>query len=129
MAEEREKKILETLLKLVVGILLWAASAPFCDAQLFRRANPQVRWSNSTPARNGHWGYPGRIEDHLASVHGQNVAGLSHEQLLDLHDAIHEGRSIPQRQMPVQPKPIPKQPAIPLRCPAPIKRESLYPSV
>jgi hypothetical protein len=36
-----------------------------------------------------HWSYPGSISDHLQSDHGQSVAGLTTEQMLDLHDSLH----------------------------------------
>ena len=64
------------------------------DAQLFRRL--QVRQSYTSP-NQGHWSFPGRIQDHLSGFHGQDISGLSYEQMLSLHDAIHEGRPIPSR--------------------------------
>jgi hypothetical protein len=113
---------------------LWLVCSSICEAQLFRR----TRWSNSAPVKiwdtvsqNGHWGFPGRIQDHLAGFHGQDVSGLSREQMLDLHDAIHEGRSIPKRRAPTPaptPAPVQAQPAVPLRIPEIVKKES-YPSV
>jgi hypothetical protein len=41
--------------------------------------------------RPGHWTYPGTINGHLESTHGVSTAGMSREQMLDLHDALHEG--------------------------------------
>lgn len=108
---------------------IWLGCTSIGEAQLFRR----TRWSNSPPVKirdtvsqNGHWGHPGRIEDHLAGFHGQDVSGLSKEQMLDLHDAIHEGRPIPKRAP--TPVPVQAQPAVPLRIPEIVKKES-YPSV
>lgn len=45
-------------------------------------------------ARAGHWTYPGEISNHLASSHGVSTAGMSREQMLDLHDSLHEGTSV-----------------------------------
>ena len=45
-------------------------------------------------ARAGHWTYPGEIGNHLASSHGVSSAGMSREQMLDLHDSLHEGTSV-----------------------------------
>ena len=58
------------------------------EAQLFRRSTRAV----VTPSQGGHWGYPGDIATHLATSHGQQVSGLSHAQMVALHDALHEGR-------------------------------------
>lgn len=41
-----------------------------------------------------HWTYPGRIEDHLPSGHGVDPTGMSREEMLNLHDALHEGRAV-----------------------------------
>jgi hypothetical protein len=43
-----------------------------------------------------HWTFPGDIASHLANGHGQSVAGLSREQMLNLHDSLHEGRTVSQ---------------------------------
>jgi hypothetical protein len=42
------------------------------------------------PKSKGHWSFPGKIEDHLKNDHKQDVSGLSREQMLDLHDSLHE---------------------------------------
>lgn len=39
-----------------------------------------------------HWTHPRTIEAHLRLDHGVNPGGMSREQMLDLHDALHEGR-------------------------------------
>jgi hypothetical protein len=44
------------------------------------------------PRSRNHWTYPGTISGHLQSGHGVNPAGMSREQMLNLHDALHEGR-------------------------------------
>lgn len=46
-----------------------------------------------------HWTYPGDITTHLTGTHGANVAGLSIEQQLSLHDALHENRRVVPVQM------------------------------
>jgi hypothetical protein len=38
------------------------------------------------------WTYPGDLNSHLTQTHGVSTAGLSREQMLNLHDSIHEGR-------------------------------------
>ncbi len=42
------------------------------------------------PKSQRHWTYPGKIEDHLKNDHKQDVSGLSREEMLDLHDSLHE---------------------------------------
>jgi hypothetical protein len=42
------------------------------------------------PKSNRHWSFPGKIEDHLQNDHKQDVSGLSREEMLDLHDSLHE---------------------------------------
>ena len=44
------------------------------------------------PRSRNHWTYPGTISGHLQSGHGVNPAGMTKEQMLNLHDALHEGR-------------------------------------
>jgi hypothetical protein len=39
----------------------------------------------------GHWTYPGTIENHLLTAHGVEASSHTKEQMLDIHDAIHEG--------------------------------------
>jgi hypothetical protein len=93
-----------------------------CEAQIFRNApwNRGVQSRSSgcpggicptgTPTRAatvsrasaGHWSYPGTIDSHLQSTHGVSTAGMTREQMLNTHDALHEGRSI---QRPVQSAP------------------------
>lgn len=37
----------------------------------------------------GHWSFPGDIKTHLQQGHGQQTAGLTYEQMLNLHDQLH----------------------------------------
>jgi hypothetical protein len=46
---------------------------------------------------SSHWSYPGDITTHLQSAHGQNVSGMSIEQQLNLHDALHESKPVASR--------------------------------
>jgi hypothetical protein len=39
-----------------------------------------------------HWSYPGDITTHMQVEHGQSVSGMSVEQQLSMHDAIHESQ-------------------------------------
>lgn len=43
--------------------------------------------------QRAHWTYPGALDEHLRGAHGQNVSGMTRGQMLDLHDALHEGRA------------------------------------
>jgi hypothetical protein len=58
---------------------------------------------NSSPvivpvvSSSSHWSYPGDITTHLQSAHGQNVSGMSIEQQLNLHDALHESKPVASR--------------------------------
>lgn len=46
---------------------------------------------SAVDTRPGHWSYPGTIDSHLESTHGVATAGLTRQQKLNLHDALHEG--------------------------------------
>jgi len=37
----------------------------------------------------GHWSFPGDIATHLRQGHGQQTAGLTYQQMLNLHDQLH----------------------------------------
>lgn len=46
------------------------------------------------PAQSSrHWTYPGNIDNHLRTGHGVEPTGLTHEEKLLWHDALHEGRA------------------------------------
>lgn len=108
-------EFLPLILKLFSGfsaILIALILLPsVADAQLFGRFRVQQRSYSNCPngicptstrvvqsySSRGHWTHPGSIEGHMASTHGQDVSGLTREQLLDNHDALHEGRPIPHR--------------------------------
>lgn len=45
-------------------------------------------------ARAGHWSYPGEISNHLAREHNVNVSGMTREQMLNLHDSLHESAPV-----------------------------------
>ena len=38
----------------------------------------------------GHWSFPGDIRSHLQQGHGIPTAGMSYEQMLNMHDHLHE---------------------------------------
>lgn len=65
----------------------------------------------------GHWSYPGSISTHLQTSHGINTGGMTYSQMLNTHDAIHEGRyqtvmpSTPHETVIVQPPVIQYAPA------------------
>ena len=44
-------------------------------------------------ASASHWTYPGTITNHLQGAHGVPTNGMSRQQMLDLHDSLHEGRA------------------------------------
>lgn len=49
----------------------------------------------STDTKPGHWTFPGDIASHLRTTHGKNVNGMTQEQMLNMHDALHEGEAKP----------------------------------
>lgn len=51
---------------------------------------------------SAHWSFPGTIDRHLQADHGINTRGMSYEQMLNLHDSIHESRAPRQYQQPVR---------------------------
>jgi hypothetical protein len=92
---------------LVCAVFAAFLFADFADAQLFRRNIQRTRTVQSvcpggvcptaTTTRQaivsrGHWSYPGTISGHLQGTHGVSTAGMTREQMLDTHDALHEGR-------------------------------------
>lgn len=89
----------------LAAICLFANAA---TAQLFPNAPWNTRFGNksdacpggvcpNSPLRStataGHWTYPGTITNHLEGAHGVPTNGMTREQKLELHDALHEGRS------------------------------------
>lgn len=56
--------------------------------------------SGTAVARSGgnfrsHWTYPGAIDNHLTRDHGVSVNGMTQEEMLSLHDSLHEsGRPV-----------------------------------
>lgn len=93
-------------LSLVVAMLVSAIA----DAQLFRRNVERTRTvvqscpSGFCPQANvtrsvqvnrsaGHWSFPGTISSHLQNTHRVSTVGLTREQMLELHDSLHEGRT------------------------------------
>ncbi len=72
----------------------WKRSQDATVPKASRTSGGAVTSGNKSTVRSGglHWTYPGSIEHHLRTTHGQNVTGLTREQMLDLHDRLHEGR-------------------------------------
>jgi len=62
--------------------------------QVIVEANGKTRlkWERRRLAQStgSHWTFPGMIDNHLRSTHGVDVSGMSREQMLSTHDAIHE---------------------------------------
>lgn len=58
----------------------------------FNRKSNVSKYSQRRTVSRGHWSYPGSIEWHLQHDHGVNTSGMSHTQMLFLHDSLHEGR-------------------------------------
>ena len=53
----------------------------------------RLRWNI-----NGSWSpSEQQTRSHLEGQHGIVTAGMTHQQMLDLHDALHEGRSVTSR--------------------------------
>lgn len=98
--------------RVVLALVAVVMVSQVADAQIFRRAIQRTRSvvqgcpngvcpTVQTPQRSvqtlvptSHWTYPGTIDGHLRSTHGVSAAGMSREQMLNLHDALHEGRSL-----------------------------------
>lgn len=54
----------------------------------------RVATAVTAPIGGGHWTFPGNIDSHLQNTHGVSTSGMTYEQKLNLHDALHEGRTI-----------------------------------
>lgn len=97
------------MLRFALAILSLCAMAQAANAQLFPNApwNTGTRFKQASACPNGqcpdsplrstaaasqgHWSYPGTITNHLQGAHGVPTNGMSRAQMLDLHDALHEG--------------------------------------
>jgi hypothetical protein len=56
---------------------------------------PQISnapYANFPTSSGPHWTFPGSIENHLQSGHGINTSNMSRDQMLSLHDSLHEGK-------------------------------------
>lgn len=82
---------------------------------------PVAKYTHDT--KPGHWTFPGDLSDHLRTTHGANVDGMTKEQMLNMHDALHESEPVkvvqPVREV-IQPVVQPVQSFIqqPSTCPA-----------
>jgi len=106
----------------ILAILIVLSVASQADAQLFRRfqSSPTQNCPGGvclnrtqqymTPATSIHYGYPGSLQDHLNSDHGGVIDGLTHKQMLLVHDARHRGLPDPQFARQV----LPPQPVTPV---------------
>lgn len=85
-----------------------------CSTPAFAQLLPNAPWNKRAQASScprggcpdsqavssaGHWTYPGTITNHLQGAHGVPTNGMSREQMLDLHDALHEGRAPAMKQV------------------------------
>lgn len=101
------------MLRLALALaVLCSGLAGSADAQIFRGRGfsgggifrPFIKQSGcpngicptTARANTNHWTFPGSIDNHLQTGHGVNPSGMSQEQMLNMHDALHEGRSVPQ---------------------------------
>lgn len=88
----------------LIGAMAALAMVNVASAQVF----PNAPWNKKAPASHcpaggcpdsqtatsaGHWTHPGTISNHLEGAHGVPTNGMNREQMLDLHDALHEGRA------------------------------------
>ena len=74
------------------------SSKPVASAPVVRSSGVVMKWNVE-----GNWN-PSILETakHLREDHGVNVNGLNHQQLHDLHAALHEGRKAANKSQPVQ---------------------------
>jgi len=97
------------------------------DSQILQRLGSRFRSRRATVTSNcpggvcptdqvyqsaNHWTYPGTIQNHLATDHGVSTSGMSRQQMLNLHDALHEGRAV--SSFVSSPAPVPALPPIPV---------------
>lgn len=94
------------MIRSVIAVMAVSMLAGQASAQLFPNApwNTGTRFSQASgncPGGNcptataapsaRHWSYPGTISNHLEGAHGVPTAGMSRQQMLNLHDSLHEG--------------------------------------
>lgn len=66
------------------------------------QTEPKPVTSYTVDTKPGHWTYPGDLADHLRTTHGKKVDGMTTEQMLNMHDALHESEPV----RIVQPAPV-----------------------
>jgi hypothetical protein len=89
------------------------------DTQTEPKPGPSIYCHDTKP---GHWTYPGDLADHLRTTHGKKVDGMTTEQMLNMHDALHESTPQPVVSQPIiQPQPAmyQQQATCPLGQPCP----------
>jgi len=108
-----------SILSLAVMSCFIAYFAESADAQIFRRNVQRTRSVQACPGgvcpqanvtqsvqvtrTAGQWSYPGKLDEHLQNDHGVSAYGMSRKQMLDTHNALHEGRSIRKAAAPAAP--------------------------
>lgn len=104
----------------ILAIVAILSITQVSEAQLLRRFRknplgvdsscPNGFCPNVNTRATGHWTHPGTIGQHMATAHGTDTSGMTREEALSLHDAIHEGRApnnISKTLLPVGPTIIP----------------------
>ena len=87
VATIRKTRTVETPRKVVTRTVEQIVQPSASSARVHMRWNIQGDWSPSMS----------QTRRHLEQEHGVSTAGMSHQQMLDLHDALHEGRRAPAR--------------------------------
>ena len=89
------------MFRFVFALVAVCLCADVSLAQLF----PNAPWNTRSQSSNcpggvcpdrgaasaSHWTYPGTISNHLEGAHGVPTSGMSRQQMLNLHDSLHEG--------------------------------------
>lgn len=79
--------------QMVGGVWRAARSIGVQSRSAVTRAIKQVPRQSSrkrATAARGHWTFPGDIFSHMQGAHGTDTSGMTAEQAMSLHDALHE---------------------------------------
>lgn len=96
------------------------------ESQIFQRLRSRFRPAATSSCPGGvcptdipthsltHWSYPGTIQNHLATDHGVSTSGMSRQEMLNLHDALHEGRVAASSYKPTKAVVVPTKSVVPV---------------
>ena len=91
---------LERLLKIIVEYLPQILTIVLRIFGMFTLFLALIFLSPGNASAQGHWSFPGELSHHLRTTHGIQTAGKSYQEMLYLHDSLHESGTPLRKQQP-----------------------------